>query len=111
MYFKLKCQWDSKNIGSRVSSLKVIFSLCFPDINWVTAGHTVWAYACDFAIKHFESAQVKAEQCGPSCESTPECTHFAWSDYEGGTCWMKKGPVTKEDAISNGNSNMVCGIL
>ena len=67
--------------------------------------------ACDFPDTHFDSAKTEGRFCGPTCASNPRCTHFAWTDFEGGTCWLKSGQVKKEDATPNENSGMVCGIL
>ena len=44
---------------------------------------------------------------GPMCDKTIRCTHFAWTNYNGGTCWMKYGTVSKSDAIfTNDYSNL-----
>ena len=43
--------------------------------------------------------------------STQGCTHFTWTNYNGGTCWMKYGPARKTDAFYTGNNSMVCGIV
>ncbi|CAF1161426.1 unnamed protein product, partial [Brachionus calyciflorus] len=46
------------------------------------------------------------------CEETLDCTHYAWSDFEGGTCWLKKGSVSKNDAIPvKNNMNERCGLI
>ena len=80
-------------------------------IKWQTADDSVWANACDFPDGDFESAKVEAKDCGLTCFSNPRCTHFAWTDYEGGTCWMKSGVAKKEEAVSNDEQGSVCGIL
>jgi hypothetical protein len=38
------------------------------------------------------------------------CTHFSWTTYMGGTCWMKTGAVSKNDAISTSDPTAVCGL-
>ena len=84
----------------------------FCQINWKAgAGGVQWASACDFNNQDLSSALVSSEQCGNTCISKSGCTHFSWTNYQGGTCWMKKGTVQKSDAISNGNTGMICGIL
>jgi len=70
-----------------------------------------WANACDFRGNDLSNARTNGEQCGPKCESTSGCTHFTWNNFEGGTCWMKSGPVSKNDAFSTGDQGMVCGIV
>ena len=64
---------------------------------------------CDWNGNDFSNLKTGGEDCGPLCERTPECSHFTWTDYNGGTCWMKKGKVKKSDAITS-NSYFVCGI-
>lgn len=78
------------------------------DINWNGKN---WAESCDFRNNDLTNVQVVAELCGPKCERTPGCTHFTWTQWNGGTCWMKQGDVSKEDAFSTSNSTMVCGVL
>ena len=81
------------------------------EINWQTGDGTYWANACDFWGGDLSNALTSAENCGGKCASTSGCTHFSWTSYNGGTCWMKSGAVSKSDATSNSNNGMVCGIL
>lgn len=39
---------------------------------------------------------VRGESCCAICKSTNGCAAFTWSDYQGGTCWLKSqfGPAT-----------------
>ena len=97
--------------------LNLILALTFhvmvvnAQVNWQSgAGGVEWAFACDFVNHDMGSAQVPGEQCGGKCMSTSGCTHFAWTNYQGGTCWMKSGSVQKSDAKFNNNYQMVCGI-
>lgn len=63
---------------------------------------------CDFHENNLKNVQSKGEECSQRCLETAGCTHFSWNDYNGGTCWMKTGKVTKENAFyANG---VVCGI-
>jgi hypothetical protein len=39
------------------------------------------------------------------------CTHFTWTRYDGGTCWMKKGAVSKSDAFDTDDRSSVCGVV
>jgi len=41
---------------------------------------------------------------------TPGCTHYTWTSYNGGTCWMKKGGASKSDALYVSTPNYVCGV-
>ncbi len=92
-----------------VAFIQVIFG----QVNWQTGASGVqWAPACDFYNnRDMGSARVPGEQCGNKCISTSGCSHFAWTNYQGGTCWMKTGNVQKSYAKSNGNNQMICGIV
>jgi hypothetical protein len=54
---------------------------------------------------------TSGEKCSSACQSTPGCTHFTWTNYQAGTCWMKSGPVMKKDAVVKTNEGAVCGII
>ncbi|GLE10599.1 hypothetical protein PINS_up022797 [Pythium insidiosum] len=36
---------------------------------------------------------LRAEDCCAKCRKTNGCAAFSWSDYNGGTCWMKRKAV------------------
>ncbi|UJR18907.1 hypothetical protein I4U23_022035 [Adineta vaga] len=90
----------------------IIISLSFDlikcDINW---NGNNWAFACDFKGNNLSNVRIPGEQCGGKCTRTPQCTHFVWTTSNGGTCWMKKGAVSKKDAIATNDRNMVCGVM
>ncbi|KAG4078478.1 hypothetical protein HA402_009190 [Bradysia odoriphaga] len=69
-----------------------------------------WAMWCDFTGNDLTSVQTRGEDCGPQCILTPGCTHFTWTNYNGGTCWMKKNGASKNDAIPKYDSGAVCGV-
>ncbi|CAF0897257.1 unnamed protein product [Adineta steineri] len=70
-----------------------------------------WAMSCSFRENELSNTLVSADLCGPKCAQTPKCTHFTWTRANNGTCWMKKGTVSKNDAFSTYDASMVCGIL
>ena len=81
-------------------------------INWQSGGAGIsWAFACDFPNNDLSSARVAGDQCSNTCINTAGCTHFSWSDYQGGTCWMKSNAVTLNDAKFNNNQQMICGVV
>jgi hypothetical protein len=73
-------------------------------VNW---NGNDWALNCDFKGQDMSNVSVSTQQCGPTCLSTYGCTHFT---YNGGTCWMKNGLVTKADAFNVPNTDYVCGV-
>ncbi|CAF1003810.1 unnamed protein product [Adineta steineri] len=70
-----------------------------------------WAMGCDFPGNDLSNVQISGEQCGQRCAETNGCTHFAWNNWNGGTCWMKHGSVSKNNAFESWDRNMVCGVL
>jgi hypothetical protein len=77
-------------------------------VNW---NGNNWALGCDFKGNDLTSVQIPGEKCGEQCSVTPQCTHFTHTKYNGGTCWMKKGPVSPSDAIFTNDNTMVCGFM
>ncbi|CAF3435748.1 unnamed protein product [Rotaria socialis] len=78
------------------------------NIQW--AGNN-WAKSCDFPGNDMSNVQISGEDCGGKCAQTPNCTHFTWTRYLGGTCWLKSGEVSKKDAIETSDPSMVCGLM
>ena len=74
-------------------------------VNW--AGNN-WAMNCDFRGNDFKNVKSPGEQCGGLCAQTQGCTHFVWSGYQGGTCWMKSGSVCKNKAFYSAGT--MCGV-
>ena len=71
-----------------------------------------WAYACDFLEGDIQNIPMPGSgaNCGPTCQKKCGCTHITWNTYNGGTCWMKSGTVSKSDAIFTGDYSAVCAI-
>lgn len=60
-------------------------------ISWVIAdaNRIRWAANCDFTGLNIEERRTTGEMCGPQCLSRLDCIGFVWTDFEGGTCWLK----------------------
>ncbi|CAF4693478.1 unnamed protein product [Rotaria sp. Silwood2] len=69
-----------------------------------------WARSCDFNGNSLSQVTTPAERCGPTCLQTKECTHYTWTTFNSGTCWMKNGNVSKVDAFTTNDVNMICGV-
>ena len=101
-----------KQIVSRIiliNALLTFQSIFTQNIQWQSGN---WAFACDFVGGDLSNVRMlnSGAQCGPTCAATNGCTHFTWTTYLGGTCWMKSGSVSQFDAFYTGDSSMVCGI-
>ena len=67
-----------------------------------------WALGCDFTVEVNNMCHVKvaSDLCGSTCASTDGCTHFVHVSQQG-ICYLKKGNVTKDDAVDNGDKSIV----
>ena len=80
-------------------------------INWQPGN---WAFGCDFDVEdnNLGWKDGPGSECGSYCQSKSGCTHFVHvSNQYGERCYMKKGSVSKNDAIDTGDQSMVCGII
>ncbi|CAF1012598.1 unnamed protein product [Adineta ricciae] len=84
-----------------------LFVVTKATINW---NGNNWALRCDFRGNDFTNVRSPPQLCGPKCDAVARCTHFAWTNWQGGTCWMKSGSVSKSNAIISSDSSAVCGV-
>jgi hypothetical protein len=77
-------------------------------IDW-QQGEQVYALGCDFNDNDLTNVQTSGEQCGNTCDANSQCTHFTWTNFNGGTCWLKSGQVSKSDAFQANDPSSVCG--
>jgi hypothetical protein len=100
----------SKSDAFVSSKMKTVCGLVDNKIVW----NGNWAFACDFAggVLDLKNELTRGEDCGLRCSKTPNCTHFTWTPFNGGTCWMKSKPgVSKSEALFTNNNDMVCGVI
>ncbi len=96
------------NIFKLFSIIILIIPSLNAQINWQPGG---WALACDFKGNDLTNAKTSGAECGARCASTQGCTHFTWTSYNDGTCWMKSGQVSQSNAVYTGDTSMTCGII
>jgi len=77
-------------------------------LQWNTGNGWSWANGCDFTGNDMGSAQVSASQCGPTCQATGGCTHFAWTPPS--NCWMKQSPASESNAVASSTAGIICGV-
>ena len=46
-----------------------------------------WAMGCDFKGNDLSNIPSWGEECGPICDKTAFCTHYAWSMSTGTGIW------------------------
>ncbi len=71
-------------------------------IKWEEAYSMSNGDSCEFEGNDISSiSSVESYTCALQfCRYNPECTHYTWTSENGGTCYLKTGPVVKSDAKS-----------
>jgi len=78
---------------------------------WHDESNLQWAENCDWTGNDIGNVQGPSDQCGGQCASNSGCTHFTWTEFNGGTCWLKGGSVTQDQATGFSGGYSVCGIM
>ncbi|KAJ3107087.1 hypothetical protein HK100_003645, partial [Physocladia obscura] len=70
--------------------------------SFAAAGQIEWAAGCDWTGGDIANELTTGELCGSTCEGYSGCTRFTWTEYNGGTCWLKNnnaaGPISNSGA-------------
>ncbi|CAF0979284.1 unnamed protein product [Rotaria sp. Silwood1] len=123
--FKSQCpdaySWQFDDLASTYQCSKANYEIILcPDSNPVKSGEPGsniqwngknWAMSCDFRGNDLTNVQISLHLCSRKCAEIQGCTHFTWTRYKGGTCWMKTGTVSKKDALTTNDQTMMefCG--
>ena len=88
-----------------------VFALANAQITWNqdNSARLSWSLNCDFKGNDLTREKTTGSLCGSRCRATNGFTHFTCTNFEGETCFMKSGAVTKNNAVDLANT--VCGIL
>jgi len=54
------------------------------------------------------TVQTAASQCGPTCATTPQCTHISWTPPS--NCYLKQVNVSQSDAIVSNAPGIICAL-
>ncbi len=81
------------------------------DFNHDPATNSWWRFGCDWKGKDITNVRVPGEQCATVCLQNARCTHFTWTRFEGGTCWLKTDMALVSDFVLNNDNSIVCGRL
>lgn len=93
---------------SALTSLLMTTIFTSVQIDW-NANNT--ASYCAFSGNDLKNVLTKPDECADRCASTTDCTHYTWTDFNSGTCWMKTNRVSKNEAFVKLDQNAVCGIV
>ncbi len=67
-------------------------------ISWNNGQGGSWALNCDYFGNDLSNVASRVEECGGKCLQKSGCTHYTWNDFNDGTCWMKRGLISKSNA-------------
>ncbi|KAI8610929.1 thaumatin [Chytriomyces sp. MP71] len=85
-----------------------------PVTNWKPGQPScLWAPNCDWVGGDFANKPMPGDgsQCASACQQTSGCTHFTWTDWNTGTCWLKNGVADPAQAIVKAGNNVLCGYM
>ncbi|KUF93962.1 SCP extracellular protein [Phytophthora nicotianae] len=54
-------------------------------------GRVMWKNNCDYLGSDLYSVPGIPDVCGDICADDSKCTHWSWTYFNGGTCWLKNG--------------------
>lgn len=72
-------------------------------------GRVMWDNNCDFYGQDTYSVRAGGESCGDLCNNDGSCTHWTWTNYNGGTCWLKSGGNSGTNWLSGAACGYVVG--
>ncbi|GMF60876.1 unnamed protein product [Phytophthora fragariaefolia] len=72
-----------------------------------SGGRVMWENNCNFDGNDYRWMTGIPDVCGDVCASDSSCTHWTWTNYNGGICWFKSG--TRSAKTSKWGTN--CGYV
>ncbi len=93
---------------SSILKTLLITSTVMPRIDWDENNSAI---SCAFSGNDLTNSLTKSSECGALCASTSGCSHYTWTDFNSGTCWLKTNTVSKSDAYFKSDQNALCGIV
>ncbi|KAF1332844.1 hypothetical protein FI667_g3100, partial [Globisporangium splendens] len=79
--------WLKSAKGSTISKAGVTSSMILPNPPVVSC---VFEEGIDFVDNDFANVPGTADSCCAACKArAPVCKAFSWSNFQGGTCWLK----------------------
>lgn len=87
----------------------ITFSLASQASVWKSGndGQVLWSEGCNAEGNLIGIAKVDFKYCGSACLAREDCSTFAWTAYQGGTCWMKNGGEDTFHRVKNTNCGKV----
>lgn len=70
-------------------------------------GRVMWRGNCDYYGDDLYSVKGIPDICGDLCADDSGCTHWSWTYFEGGTCWLKAGSTATQSTYWGGGCGYV----
>ncbi|KAJ3136781.1 hypothetical protein HK100_001285 [Physocladia obscura] len=70
-------------------------------------GLVEWALGCDWTGGDIANVLDTGANCGLDCVNYSGCSHFTWTEYNGGTCWLKNSGASGPVSLSS--TGAMCG--
>src|SRR5690606_37862192 len=78
-------------------------------LDWRTGNRHKWTEKCEFNDHDLYSKSSKRDDWSRRCLVDASCSHFTWTEYNGGTCLLKKGNDLQPKRSKDDNS--ICGYV
>ncbi|TDH68169.1 hypothetical protein CCR75_008962 [Bremia lactucae] len=72
-------------------------------------GRVMWQNNCDLYGNDIKSISGIPDVCGDYCTDTADCTHWTWTQANGGTCWLKNGQTASTSQSWGANCGYIIG--
>ena len=66
---------------------------------------------CRFIGKKLDQVSVPQEQCIDICQNNEKCTHYVWTESNGGTCFLKDNTTASMSQAIRTNHFSTCGLV
>lgn len=96
-----------------IASALLLVALCALSLHetdaWLdgSEGRVLWDFRCDFQGQDLINQQAPSARCGDICGYVEGCTHWTWTTYLDGTCWLKQGAIGQVHASAVSNCGFV----
>ena len=82
-------------------------------INGITWSDRNMSKSCDFPTKGYIAhiPMITPDLCYDECFAKPACSHYVFTMFDSGTCWLKAGKMSKDKAFKVNDPSMACGLV
>ena len=82
-----------------------------PTLVFIRLGRGKVAKGCDTVPHDYEEPLSSLEDCPRLCLDSPQCHHFVWNNWRGGTCFLKSEHFDIKNVIRSNDGDIHCGYV